>query len=125
LSIERDDRPWGYYEVVDADTSFQVKRICVRPGQRLSYQRHEHRSEHWYVVSGVGLVTLDGAERSVLPGDTVDIPIGAAHRAANPGAHDFVFIEVQRGAYFGEDDIVRLADDYERCLDGQLSDLPR
>lgn len=114
LPIERDDRPWGYYEVVDEGEGFRVKRISVSPGQRISYQRHTARSEHWYVVAGDGIVTLDGREERVRQGDTVDIAVGAAHRAANAGARDFVFIEVQTGSYFGEDDIERLDDDYDR-----------
>jgi mannose-6-phosphate isomerase len=114
LPIERDDRPWGYFEILDVGEEFQVKRICVSPGQRLSYQRHARRAEHWYVVAGEGLVTLDGCEFRVRAGDAVDIAIGAAHRVASVGAQDFVFIEVQRGAYIGEDDIVRLDDDYHR-----------
>ena len=114
MSIERDDRPWGYYEVFDEGAGFRVKRICVSPGQRISYQRHLLRSEHWYVVSGKGVVTVDDLERSVEPGDSCDIKIGSSHRAANPGTRDFVFIEIQTGSYFGEDDIERLHDDYER-----------
>ena len=115
MAMERDDRPWGYYEVVDEGAGFRVKRIVVRPGQRLSYQRHTARSEHWYVVSGSGVVTLDDTTRTVGPGDTVDIAAGAAHRMGNPGDEDTVFIEVQTGSYFGEDDIDRIADDYGRA----------
>ena len=107
-------RPWGQYEVLADDDVAKVKRITVLPGQRLSYQRHARRSEHWVVVAGEGLVTLDGADRVVVPGDAVDVAIGAAHRIANPGNQPLVFIEVQRGVYFGEDDIVRLDDDYGR-----------
>lgn len=114
MATERDDRPWGYYEVVDGGPRFRVKRICIGPGQRLSYQRHQKRSEHWYVVGGVGLVTLDGTESVVVSGESVDVPVGAAHRIANPGDDDLVFIEVQTGSYFGEDDIQRLEDDYGR-----------
>ncbi len=116
MPIEHDERPWGYYDVVDEGSGFRVKRICVSPGQRISYQRHAKRSEHWYVVSGQGVVTLDDVELAVAPGDGVDIPVGGAHRAANPGRSDFVFIEVQTGSYFGEDDIERLSDDYDREL---------
>jgi mannose-6-phosphate isomerase len=111
---EHDDRPWGSYEVLDEDKDFKVKRLVVNPGQRFSYQRHARRSEHWYVVSGNGVVTLDGRELPVRLGDAVDIAVGAAHRAANTGTEDLVLIEVQTGSYFGEDDIVRLHDDYER-----------
>jgi mannose-6-phosphate isomerase len=111
---EHDDRPWGSYEVLDEDKDFKVKRLVVNPGQRFSYQRHARRSEHWYVVSGNGVVTLDGRELPVRPGDAIDIALGAAHRAANAGTEDLVLIEVQTGSYFGEDDIVRLHDDYNR-----------
>jgi mannose-6-phosphate isomerase len=114
VPIERDDRPWGFYEVVDEAPDFRVKRICVRVGQRLSYQRHARRSEHWVVVSGRGALTLDGVERKIGLGDTVDIPVGTAHRVASIGSDDLVFIEIQTGSYFGEDDIERLADDYGR-----------
>ena len=114
MDVERDDRPWGYFQVVDEGAGFKVKRLCVRPGQRLSYQRHTSRSEHWFVVSGRGLVTLDDSTGEVGPGSTVDIPAGTAHRVACEGDVDLVFIEVQTGSYFGEDDIERLADDYGR-----------
>ena len=114
MAIERDERPWGYYEVVDEGPGFRVKRICVSPGQRLSYQRHQKRSEHWYVVAGAGIVTVDGEESGVTVGAAVEVPLGAAHRIQNTGGEDLVFIEVQTGSYFGEDDIQRLDDDYGR-----------
>ena len=82
MPIERDDRPWGYFEVVDEGPGFRVKRICVRAGHRISYQRHTGRSEHWFVLSGRGVLVLDGVERKIVPGDTVDIPVGTAHRVA-------------------------------------------
>jgi len=113
---EHDERPWGSYTVLDDSApDHKVKRIVVTPGKRLSYQRHARRSEHWFVVSGRGLVTLDGVEREVQAGDSADIPIGAAHRIENVGDVDLVFVEVQRGDYFGEDDIVRLEDDFGRA----------
>jgi len=113
---EHDERPWGSYTVLDDSAAdHKVKRIVVTPGKRLSYQRHARRSEHWFVVSGRGRVTLDGVEREVQGGDSVDIPIGAAHRIENVGDADLVFVEVQRGDYFGEDDIVRLEDDFGRA----------
>lgn len=114
MVTEREERPWGAYEVVDAGAGFQVKRICIGSGKRLSYQRHCKRTEHWYVVSGVGVATIDDVEQPVEQGATVDIPVGTAHRMANPGNDDLVFIEVQTGSYFGEDDIERLSDDYGR-----------
>ena len=93
---------------------FKVKRIQVRPGKRLSYQRHQFRNEHWTVVRGSGVITLEGRDRIVRAGDAIDIPIRAAHRVANSGDEPLVFIEVQRGSYLGEDDIVRLQDDFGR-----------
>jgi mannose-6-phosphate isomerase-like protein (cupin superfamily) len=100
----------------DAPTH-KVKRLTVQPGQRLSYQRHAHRSEHWFVVSGVGVVTLDGVEHPVAPGTAIDVPVGTAHRIASTGSDPLVFIEVQHGSSFGEDDIERLEDDYGRSSD--------
>jgi len=115
MSIQQDVRPWGRYEVIDLEEAvFQVKRISVLPGQRLSYQRHCFRAEHWFVVAGHGVVTLDDVDRPVGPEQSIDIPAGVAHRVANTGCEDLVFIEVQTGTYFGEDDIVRLDDDYGR-----------
>lgn len=108
------EKPWGAYQVLDAGEGFQVKRIEVRPGGRLSYQRHARRAEHWFVVAGAARVVLDGEEREVSPGEAVDIPVGAAHRVASAGEERLVLIEIQTGDYFGEDDIVRLEDDYGR-----------
>ena len=113
-SREQDERPWGRYVVLDEGDGFKVKRIEVHPGRRLSYQRHARRSEHWMVVAGSGCVTLDGSDRALAVGDTVDVPIGVAHRMANPGDAPLVFIEIQRGDFLGESDIVRLADDFGR-----------
>lgn len=110
-----DRRPWGSFAVLDEGRDYKVKRIEVLSGQRLSYQKHARRSEHWMVVQGAAKVTLDGNEISVPLGATVDIPRGAAHRVENPGPEPLVFIEVQRGDYLGEDDIVRLEDDYGRA----------
>ena len=112
---EFDQRPWGSYTVLEDATTFKVKRIEVLPGKRLSYQKHAQRAEHWYVVAGTAKVTLDGRELTVGTGEAVDIPIGAAHRVENPGADNLIFIEVQSGNYFGEDDIVRLEDDFGRA----------
>jgi mannose-6-phosphate isomerase-like protein (cupin superfamily) len=110
-----DERPWGSFQVLDEADGYKVKRIVVLPGKRLSYQRHAKRSEHWIVVAGTGKVTLDGRELVVGMGETVDVPVGAAHRIENPGNHNLVFIEIQRGSYLGEDDIVRLQDDFGRA----------
>ena len=111
---EFDRRPWGTYTVLEEDRTFKVKRIEVLPGKRLSYQKHSQRAEHWFVVEGTAKVTLDGEEIMVRAGEAIDIPIGAAHRVENPGDADLIFVEVQRGNYLGEDDIVRLEDDYGR-----------
>jgi mannose-6-phosphate isomerase-like protein (cupin superfamily) len=107
-------RPWGEFFVLADETNHKVKRMVVEPGKRLSYQRHEHRGEHWFVVAGQASVTLDGVVHTVDPGAAIDIPRGAAHRVENAGSEPLVFIEVQHGSYFGEDDIIRLDDDYGR-----------
>ncbi len=114
VSPRFDQRPWGSFTVLDEGAGYKVKRIEVLPGQRLSYQQHARRAEHWMVVQGVARVTLDDAERTVRVGETVDIEIGARHRVANPGPDLLIFIEIQRGDYLGEDDIVRFSDDYGR-----------
>ena len=112
---KRDDhRPWGYYEVLSDLPEHKVKRIVVYPGKRLSLQRHGHRFEHWTVVKGTALVTRDSEEMFLKAGESVDIPLGAIHRVFNPGSERLVFIEVQMGDYFGEDDIERLEDDFGR-----------
>lgn len=112
---EFDRRPWGTYTVLEEAPTFKVKRIEVLPGKRLSYQKHAQRAEHWVVVAGTAKVTLDGREITVRNGEAIDIPVGAAHRVENPGSDDLIFIEVQRGNYLGEDDIVRLEDDFGRA----------
>ena len=109
-----DRRPWGSFTVLDEGDGFKVKRIEVLPGKRLSYQKHARRTEHWVVVQGVAKVTLDDAGFAVSTGEAIDIPRGSAHRIENPGHDLLIFIEVQRGDYLGEDDIVRLQDDYGR-----------
>ena len=111
---EFDRRPWGSYTVLEEAPTFKVKRIEVLPGKRLSYQKHSQRAEHWFVVQGTAKVTLDDNEITVRTGESIDIAVGMAHRVENPGNEDLIFIEVQRGNYLGEDDIVRLQDDYGR-----------
>ena len=107
-------RPWGWYEQVDQGPRFQVKRILVKPGARLSLQMHHHRAEHWIVVSGTAEVT-NGTEVSVLTeNQSTYIPLGQTHRLANPGKVPLEIIEVQSGSYLGEDDIVRFEDNYGR-----------
>jgi len=111
----RDDRkPWGYYEVFADESNHKVKRIVVHPGKRLSLQRHRRRSEHWHVIYGEGVATLDDREIILKAGNSIDIPQGTVHRMQNRGMEDMAFIEVQRGDYFGEDDIERLEDDFGR-----------
>jgi mannose-6-phosphate isomerase len=109
-----DERPWGSFTVLDEGEGYKVKRIEVLAGKRLSYQKHAQRAEHWMVVQGTAKVTLDGNEIRLKTGEVVDIPVGAAHRIENPGDVKMIFIEIQRGSYLGEDDIVRLQDDFGR-----------
>lgn len=109
-----DKRPWGSFTVLDEGEGYKVKRIEVLPGKRLSYQKHAQRAEHWFVVQGSAKVTLDGEEIILKMGETVDISVGTAHRVENPGNELTIFIEIQQGDYLGEDDIVRLEDDFGR-----------
>ncbi|HUO03956.1 MAG TPA: phosphomannose isomerase type II C-terminal cupin domain [Candidatus Binataceae bacterium] len=110
----RDDRPWGYYRILDEGDGYKVKQLLVRPGHRLSLQRHKRRAEHWYVVEGTAVVTRNDEEIKLSAGGSVDIPRTAWHRVMNPGKQDLIFVEVQTGDYFGEDDIERRDDDYGR-----------
>lgn len=115
MTNEIDHRPWGSYYVLDEGEDYKVKRIEVLPNKRLSYQKHARRSEHWFVLRGTAKVTLNGVEKLVNKGETVDIGCGDAHRVENPDSEKtLVFIEIQTGDYFGEDDIVRLEDDFGR-----------
>ena len=109
-----DRRPWGSFTIVDEGDDYKVKRIEVLPGKRLSYQRHSRRSEHWFVIRGIAKVTLNDVEITVNAGESIDIPLEARHRVANEHDELLVFIEVQRGNYLGEDDIVRFEDDFGR-----------
>ena len=107
-------RPWGRYFILEESPIHKVKRIEVLPGKRLSYQRHKFRAEHWLIVQGEGVMTLDGEIRKVKVGDSVDIAIEELHRIENTSNQELVFIEVQTGTYFGEDDIERVEDDFGR-----------
>jgi len=107
-------RPWGWYEGIDAGDRFQVKRIMVKPGEKLSLQMHHHRAEHWVVVSGSAIITIEGESKIYSENQSTYIPIGATHRLENPGKLPLHLIEVQSGAYLGEDDIVRFNDTYGR-----------
>ncbi len=109
-----DHRPWGFYEILSDAADCKVKRITVYPEKRLSLQRHARRSEHWYIVSGTAIVTKDGRETRLETGDAIDLPVRSWHRIRNIGTQNVVFIEVQTGDYFGEDDIERSEDDYGR-----------
>ena len=120
MENERGDRPWGFYEVLVQDEGYKVKRFVVRPGKRLSLQKHLKRAEHWQVVRGEALVTV-GSDRDKMisvvltPGGYIDIPLQAYHRVESVGVEDLVVIEVQMGEYVGEDDIIRIEDDYGRA----------
>ena len=108
------ERPWGEYEILLDDDKVKVKRIRVKPNKRLSYQYHNKRREQWIVVKGNLTIVLDDEKVFRGPGESIHIPLGAKHRAWNETDEDIVFIEVQTGEYFGEDDIVRIEDDYDR-----------
>jgi mannose-6-phosphate isomerase len=113
--LEKSERPWGRYEVLQESDTHKVKCIWMNPGARLSYQRHKFRAEHWFIVQGTGIVTIDGVESTVGPGDNVEFEIGVLHRLANTGANEIIFVEVQTGTSFGEDDIERVEDDFGRA----------
>jgi mannose-6-phosphate isomerase len=108
-------RPWGNFKILADDENYKVKQITVSPGCRLSYQYHNKRSETWVIIRGTGLLTLNDGVSLVVPGQTITIPLKARHRIENPHATDnLVFVEVQSGLSFEEEDIVRLDDDYGR-----------
>jgi mannose-6-phosphate isomerase len=109
-----ENRPWGNFTILDEGNGYKVKRIEVFSGKRLSYQKHARRAEHWFIVAGTAKITLDGEDLLLTEGASIDIAVGAAHRVENPGTAQLIFIETQTGDYFGEDDIVRLEDDFGR-----------
>ena len=120
MKNERGDRPWGYYLVLIEDDYYKVKQFVVQPGKRLSLQKHLKRSEHWQIVRGKALVTVGNdlnklALVFLVPGEYIDIPLEAYHRVENAGTEDLVIIEVQMGEYVGEDDIIRIEDDFGRA----------
>ena len=117
--LETGERPWGKYYVLEDESSYKLKRIEVNPGHRLSYHYHHHRQEFWTVVEGEAVVVLDDQEISVKYGESIHIPQGSKHRIENRSTELLVFVEVQTGTYFGEDDIVRLQDDYARTDDSE------
>ena len=112
------ERPWGWFEPLGSGEGYLVKRLCIRAGQRISLQRHHHRSEHWVVVAGNGTLLCGTQSHEATPGCTLLIPCGALHRAS-AGDQDLLIVEVQRGALLSEDDIERIADDYQRI--GEVS----
>lgn len=112
--LEIGERPWGKYYVLEDEANFKLKRIEVSPGHRLSYQYHHKRQEYWTIVQGTATVILDNKEHTLKYGESIFIPMGSKHRIINNTEKLVVFIEVQTGTYFGEDDIVRLEDDYQR-----------
>lgn len=117
--METGERPWGKYTVLDENTNYKIKRIVVNPGERLSLQMHHHRSEHWIVVSGTAKVTCGDKVTTVNINESTFIPVGMNHRLENPGVIPLTIIEVQSGEYLGEDDIVRLQDDYNRVSENE------
>jgi mannose-6-phosphate isomerase len=114
VTADDSQRPWGRYEILQDTPTFKVKTIWVEPGHRLSLQRHQKRQEHWFIVSGVADVVLGEEEFKRYPNETVDVAVGQLHRIGNSGTEVMVFVEVQTGTYFGEDDIERIQDDYAR-----------
>ena len=113
-TVQRVERPWGWFETLGSGPNYLVKRLAIRAGQRISLQRHRHRTEHWVVVAGNGCLECDGTVVVAQPGTAMVIPCGAVHRAS-AGSADLLIVEVQRGALLSEDDIERLADDYHRA----------
>ena len=117
----QEDRPWGWYNVVDEGKSYKVKAIEVNPGSRLSLQKHFHRAEHWGVVEGTALVHIDGKKELIIENQSTYIPVGVKHRLENPGKIPLKIIEVQSGSYLEEDDIERFEDNYGRIDNKELS----
>lgn len=112
--LKSENRPWGSWHVIDESGGYKIKRIHVNPGSRLSLQTHKYRSEHWVIIFGIATATIDGVTTVAGPGDSVDVPQGAQHRLANEGKQELIIVEVQHGAYTGEDDICRIEDDFGR-----------
>ena len=111
----KEERPWGWFEILYEEANLKVKRIMVKPGKRLSLQSHTRRAENWVIVQGKGLFTLDDRTFDLEPRQSVFIPEKSRHRMENPGRDELVFIEVQTGTYLGEDDITRFQDDFDRA----------
>jgi len=113
-NLRTEERPWGSYEILHEHEDYKIKRIVVKPGQRLSLQRHTKRAEHWIIIQGSGIATLNDERIPVTKGSTIHVQLHDIHRIENTGDQELVFVEVQTGTYFGEDDIERLQDDYGR-----------
>jgi mannose-6-phosphate isomerase len=111
--LTREERPWGWFETLARGDGYLVKRLSIRAGERISLQRHHQRSEHWVVVAGTGWLRCGEQQLPARPGTTLEVPCGALHRAG-AGEQDLLIVEVQRGSVLREDDIERLADDYQR-----------
>ena len=114
ISIDKEERPWGRFFILHDEPSYKLKRIEVDPGQRLSYQYHFGRSELWLIIQGSAKITIDGVEKTYNVGESITIPVKSKHRVENHSNQKLVFIEVQHGEYFDENDIVRLKDNYGR-----------
>ena len=112
--IQEEVRPWGKFYVIADEKNYKIKRIEVNIGARLSYQYHLGRSELWLIIAGSAIVTIDGLEKTYSVGDNITIPVKSKHRVENNSNQKLVFIEVQHGKYFDEDDIVRIEDDFNR-----------
>ncbi len=112
--IDSEKRPWGIYYIIHSNKKCKVKRIEVLPGQKLSYQFHKSRDEKWTIISGSAIVTINGLKSRLIYGESVNIPRLSKHRIENPSDEPLIFIEVQTGDYFGEDDIIRIEDEYNR-----------
>jgi mannose-6-phosphate isomerase-like protein (cupin superfamily) len=114
VSVSFETRPWGNYTVLQEGENYQVKRLVINPGKRISLQSHQFRAEHWFIVSGAGIAEVDGVATTVKPGDSVDIPVGLKHRISCSDIVPLTFIEVQTGTSFSETDITRFEDDFGR-----------
>ena len=110
----KEERPWGWFEILFEEANLKIKRIMVKPGKRLSLQSHEQRAENWIIIQGQALFTLDEKTFSLNPRQAVFIPEKTRHRMENPGQENLIFVEVQTGTYLGEDDIIRYQDDFNR-----------
>ena len=110
----KEKRPWGTFEILQTSDAYKIKKITVLPGKRLSLQSHEKRSEHWVIIQGNGVVTQDNKETNVSKNSQIFISVAQKHRIYNTGKDPLIFIEIQTGTYFGEDDIIRYEDDFNR-----------